>query len=124
MSLNSAKKKLITAQSKANFEAMVLAFKERLGDINYITVAEHLAEKTGLPIDKDAIWRTATGNYTGSPSYLALYALSQEDAFYFLRRGPNDSWIHPTLEQIHEVLLGRLDAYGQPIEQAIENPAE
>jgi len=130
MSLNAARKKLISQQSKENFEKIITYLKLRLGDLNYIETAQYISEKTGYLVDKDSLWRTAAGNYAGSPAYIVMLALSRLDEISFLpednalEKGQQAFGRRPTLDELYGVLLGEIDAYGQPIEQTIKNPAD
>lgn len=113
----------VSAVSKANFKAMVVNLKDNVGQLvgkrsmSYVELAEWLTEKIGRPVNKDELWRTATGNYQTEPSWSVLAALATVDEFVFLGTPEPGTLkgIHPTQDQINLVLLGQINAYGSAL---------
>lgn len=117
---NSVEKVVPSLEARQNIERMIELLKVRAAegrgrDLNYVELAQWLTQRSGIAVNKDELWRTATGSFKKAPSWDVLTVLARVEEFTFL-----DGVTHPDLDQISQVFLGELDAYGKPT----KNPAK
>lgn len=102
------KSQFATETGTRNYKQLVDNLRAKLGNIPWTSFVDWVRAETGYTISKDMLYRG--GRNSPTPSIRALFVLSKVSQFTFL-----DNRTHPDMDQLALLLLGEIDAFGQPI---------
>jgi hypothetical protein len=100
----------VTDQGKREFRKVIELLKVKAGCRDWLSFAAWLSQRTGMHVSKDMLYRTAKGDWEGSPSFAPIAALTEVAEFTFV-----DSSERITSEGITQILFGEIDAYGHSV---------
>lgn len=101
----------ITDEGKRAFEACVEAMRDREGQ-TWAEFPSWVEQKTGVQPGKDALYRTAQGNYRHSANLKALIAYKRlGEQGYLLDLSGNPL----SFDAIEKMLTGQIDRYGKAV---------
>lgn len=94
--------------------------RDRVGLTDWGDFAAWLAQNSDMGITKDAVYKVFVGNYKVEPPFRVFYALAEVDARRARSRQPpiftfRDGETPITLKDVGDILYGRKDANGLPI---------
>lgn len=99
----------VTEEGKKQFELLVQTHKEGIG-MDWDNYAEFIRNKSGVQVSKDVLYRTTVGMYKkAEPPFSVLLALSRVKDLAFIGTSR-----HPDANDLMSVLVGEVNAYGNP----------
>lgn len=104
----------VSGNGKLQMELLIETLRAKRGNPDWDSFADWVEARSKIKLSRDLVYRFAMGTYKGWPNLRVLIAFSRIPELTFVNTG-----VHPTMDNLAALLLGELDAYGNPLPQEV-----
>ena len=111
---------VITSEGKQVLSRLVEACRNELG-VTWGQFHEYVVVQSGIQMSFDVLYRAAGGNYRLQPNLSAIAGLGAVKELRFFKKPGEKVNLTLGVDGVMDVLLGRVDAYGNAIKSSVIN---
>ena len=104
----------VSGEGKRQMELLIETLRAKRGNPDWDTFSDWVEARSKIKLSRDLVYRFAMGTYKGWPNLRVLIAFSRISELTFVNTAT-----HPTMNDLAALLLGEIDAYGNPLPQPV-----